>query len=183
MVKSVEAVEERLLKSTRALAKAGIPYAVACGNAVAAWVDRVDSATVRNTCDVDLMIRREDLPRVTVALEAEGFVYRHAAGIDMFLEGPGGKARDAVHLIFSGVRVRPTDAFPNPEVDDSEDFPNFRVLSLTALVQVKLAVHRDKDRTHLRDFIDVGLVDDTWPATLPPLLGQRLQDILDTPEG
>ena len=44
-----------------ALEGAGIPYAVAGGNAVASWVARVDEAAVRNTQDVDILIRREDL--------------------------------------------------------------------------------------------------------------------------
>jgi hypothetical protein len=39
------------------------------------------------------------------------------------------------------------------------------------------------DRTHLRDLIGVGLVDATWSARLPPLLGARLQQLLDDPNG
>jgi hypothetical protein len=48
---------------------------------------------------------------------------------------------------------------------------------------MKLTSFRDKDRTHLRDLIDVGLVDAGWPAALPPELGARLQQLLDDPEG
>jgi hypothetical protein len=33
-----------------------------------------------------------------------------SAGIDMFLDGPDAKARDAVHVIFSGQKVRPEDS-------------------------------------------------------------------------
>ncbi|MFM9959923.1 MAG: hypothetical protein ACKV2Q_01715 [Planctomycetaceae bacterium] len=55
MVAAVEAVHERACRATAALAQAGIPYAVAGGNAVAAWVSRVDRAAVRNTQDVDIV--------------------------------------------------------------------------------------------------------------------------------
>ena len=49
MVRAVEKVKDRLLRATAALEKAGVPYAVVGGNAVAAWVARVDEAAVRNT--------------------------------------------------------------------------------------------------------------------------------------
>jgi hypothetical protein len=48
---------------------------------------------------------------------------------------------------------------------------------------MKLTSYRDKDRMHLRDLIDVGLLDATWPAKFPPELGARLQAILDDPDG
>jgi hypothetical protein len=51
-----------------------------------------------------------------------------------------------------------------------------------ALVHMKLSSHRDKDRTHLRDLIEVGLVDRSWLAKLPPELAERLRGILGTPD-
>jgi hypothetical protein len=48
---------------------------------------------------------------------------------------------------------------------------------------MKLTAFRDKDRTHLRDLIEVGLVDETWVGRLPQELKERLQTLLDTPEG
>src|SRR5215831_2521682 len=82
VVEAVEAVRQRLLRATAALEKAGIPYAVVGGNAVAVWVARVDPAAVRNTQDVDIMIRRADLEAAKSALEGVGFFYRHVKGID-----------------------------------------------------------------------------------------------------
>src|SRR5256885_7377289 len=107
MTRAVEKIRQRLRKATAALEAAGIAYAVVGGSAVAAWVSRVDEAAVRNTRDVNLLLRRADLSAAAAALAASGFVHRHAAGIDMFLDGPGGKARDAVHVIFAGEKVRP----------------------------------------------------------------------------
>ncbi len=55
--------------------------------------------------------------------------------------------------------------------------------SLDALVRMKLTSFRDKDRVHLRDLIGVGLVDADWVARVPAPLGDRLQSVLDDPEG
>jgi hypothetical protein len=180
---AVENVRRRLLRATSALEKAGIAYAVADGNAVAAWVGRVDQAAVRNTQDVDILIRRADLQAVTAALAGEGFVYRYAAGIHMFLDGPGAKARDAVHVVFANEKVRASYPEPAPDVTEAEAATPFRVLTLPALVRMKLTSFRDKDRTHLRDLIDVGLVDASWPDRLPSELASRLRELLANPEG
>ena len=48
---------------------------------------------------------------------------------------------------------------------------------------MKLTSFRDKDRTHLRDLIEVGLLDASWLARVPDALRSRLQQLLDTPEG
>src|SRR6201746_1528317 len=105
MLSAVEKIRERLLRASKALEAAGIPYAVAGGNAVAAWVSRIDEAAVRNTQDVDVLLRREDLERTKSALSAVGFVFRHVKSVDMFLDGSGAKARDAIHVIYAGEKV------------------------------------------------------------------------------
>jgi len=183
MIRAVEKVRQRVLRAASALEKAGIPYAVAGGNAVAAWVSRVDEAAVRNTQDVDVLLRRSDLDAAKTAMAEAGFVYRRAAGVEMFLDGPGAKARDAVHVVFAGEKVRPEYAAPAPDVSESEATASFRVVGLESLVRMKLTSFRDKDRTHLRDFLQVGLIDATWVERLPSELGARLQELLDTPDG
>ena len=182
MIRAVEKVKERLLRASAALEKAGVPYAVIGGNAVAAWVSRVDEAAVRNTRDVDLLLRRSDLDRATVALEAAGFVYRHAASIDMFLDGPNAKARDAVHVIFAGEKIRAEDFAPAPDVSEAAPADAFRVVNLEALIRMKLTAYRRKDQVHLLDMLDVGLIDASWVAQLPPGLAARLQQLIDNPE-
>jgi len=183
MIRAVEKVRQRVLRAASALEKAGIPYAVAGGNAVAAWVSRVDEAAVRATQDVDVLLRRRDLDAAKTAMAEAGFVYRRAAGVEMFLDGPGAKARDAVHVVFAGEKVRPEYPAPAPDVSESEPTASFRVLGLESLVRMKLTSFRDKDRTHLRDLLDVGLIDAAWVERLPPELGARLQELLDTPDG
>jgi hypothetical protein len=176
-------IQERLERTATALENAGIPYAIIGGNAVRAWVAQADEAAVRTTRDVDVLLRRTDLPAATAALEAAGFNYRHVRGIDMFLDGPGAKARDAVRVIFAGEKVRPEDAVPAPEITEAEKIDRHRVLKLDALVRMKLTSFRVKDRMHLIDMIDVELLDSTWPNRLPPELAPRLQELLDNPEG
>src|SRR5687767_4719184 len=148
MVNAVEEVRQRLLRATAALRAAQIPYAVAGGNAVAAWVSSVDESAARNTQDVDILIRRDDLAAVRTALEAAGFTYRHAAGMDIFLDGAGAKPREAVHIIFANEKVKPLEPVANPDVSQSQDAGAFSILALEALVQIKLTAFRDKDRTH-----------------------------------
>jgi len=183
MVRAVEKVRERLLRATAALENASIPYAVCGGNAVAVWVTRVDESAVRNTRDVDILIRRSDLDAVKTALMVAGFDYTHTAGLDLFLDGPSARARDAVHIVFAGEKVRPEELLPNPDVTESVPSDQFRVLDLEALVRIKLTSFRDKDRTHLRDLLDVGLIDGNWCWRYPDELAARLQVLIDTPDG
>jgi Uncharacterised nucleotidyltransferase len=183
MVTAVEKVRERLRRAAKALEEAQIPYAVVGGNAVAAWVSEVDESAVRNTRDVDILLRRNDLDRAKEALAKAGFIYRHVKSIDMFLDGPDTRARDAVHILFAGEKVRKEDLVETPDVADSKPTATFRVVNLEPLVRMKLTSYRDKDRTHLRDMLDVGLVDASWPDRLPPELAERLQVLIDNPEG
>ena len=183
VVSAVEKVRQRLLRATAALEHAGVAYAVAGGNAVAAWVRRADEAAVRNTQDVDILLRRADLTAARDALGREGFVYRHVAGMDIFLDGENAKAREAVHIIFAGEKVRPNETMPNPDVTDTEQADDYVILSLGALVQIKLTAFRTKDQMHLRDMLDVELIDETWKSRYPLELAERLQLLIDDPDG
>jgi hypothetical protein len=183
VIRAVEAVKDRLFRAAKALDDAGVPYAVIGGNAVALWVSRVDEAAVRNTQDVDITIRRADFEAAKAALEGAGFIYRHVKGIDMFLDGRGAKARDAVQVIYAAEKVRGDDLAPAPDVTESERTERFRVLSLEALVRMKLTSYRRKDQVHLQDMLDVELIDASWVRRLPAPLAERLQAIIDTPEG
>jgi hypothetical protein len=183
MVRAVEKVRERMVRAAAALTAAGIPYAVAGGNAVAAWVATVDEAAIRNTQDVDIILRREDLEAAKAALAGTGFVFRHVKSIDMFLDGPGAKARDAVHVLFAGEKVRSEDVEPVPAIENVFVKDRVAFMPLAELVRMKLTSNRRKDQVHLLDFLDVGLIDQSWPDRLPPELAARLQQLIDTPDG
>ncbi len=178
-----EKVKERLRRATKALDDAGMPYAVAGGNAVAEWVARADEGAVRGTRDVDVLVRRADLAGVRTALEAAGFVYHQLLDVDMFIDGPQGRPSEAVHLLYAGEKVRPEYEQASPDLDESERAAEFQVTTLEALVRMKLISYRRKDQVHLLDMIGVGLIDATWPARFPPPLGDRLQQLLDDPNG
>jgi hypothetical protein len=183
MERAVQKVQERLERTATTLEQAGIPYAIIGGNAVRAWVAQADEAAVRTTRDVDILLRRSDWPAAVAAMERAGFLYRHVKSIDMFLDGPDAKARDAVHVLFAGEKVTPDDLVPAPDVSEAEEIDRHRTLRLDALVRMKLTSFRRKDQMHLLDMIDVELVDPSWCDRLPPELAARLQELLDNPNG
>ena len=188
MSEAIENVRRRLLRAAATLDAGRVPYAVVGGNAVAAWVSRADVAAVRNTRDVDILLRREDLPSATAALEKAGFHHRRiaslgqAGALHVFLDGPESNVRDALHIVFAAEKTRADQPEPNAGIDESEDAGDFRLIALPALVRMKLSAFRDKDRVHLRDLASVGLLDATWLPRLPEILRTRLAEILATPD-
>lgn len=181
--RAVEKVKDRLRRVTRALNEAGIPYAVIGGNAVQHWVSQVDESVVRNTRDVDIILNEGDIEKAISALSAVGFIYRRSSGVSMFLDGPEAKARDAVHVVFAGRKVREDYPEPAPQIEEYELIEDARTLPLEQLVKMKLTSFRDKDRVHLRDMIAVELIDESWLDRLSPELGARLSRLLDDPHG
>ena len=183
MFRAVELVQERLNRACRALREANVPYAVIGGNAVAAWVATIDDGAVRNTRDVDLLLAEEDLPRATAALRAVGFIRDTVMDTIIFLDGPQGKPSQGLHILLAGRKVKPEYASPTPGVAQAVDLNEKRVIELESLVEMKLNSYRRKDQTHLLDMIQIGLIDGSWPHRFPPQLGQRLQALLDDPDG
>lgn len=182
MVFAVELVRQRLRRATAALEAAGLAYAVAGGNAVAAWVATIDVEAVRNTNDIHIIVRRSDFTAIESALESAGFNHQHAASIDMFMDADGGTPRNAIHLLYANELIKPRDILPVPDVEESQQLDRTRFLKLQALVRYKLVSHRLKDQVHLQDLISLGLVDSTWLESLHPSLADRLKAILDHPE-
>src|SRR5215207_10130777 len=149
MEQGVEQVRRRLEKAATALRGDGIPYAIVGGNAVAAWVSRVDVAAVRNTRCVDILLKRTDSERARAALEAAGFIHCRVASLgkagtmDVFLEGPDAKVRDAVHILWAGERPVPDAIEPNPELLRTEKTDSFELITLEDLVRMKLVSFQD----------------------------------------
>jgi hypothetical protein len=189
MAEGIENVRIRLEKAATALSGLGVQYAVVGGNAVAAWVSRVDAAAVRNTRDVDILLRREDMEAAKAALESAGFIHRRvaslgkAAAMDVFLDGPDAKVRDAIHILWAGEKAVPDAIESTPELGLTELGDGFNLIPLEDLVRMKLISFRDKDRMHLRDLASVGLIDESWPTRFSMPLAERLQVILEDPEG
>lgn len=176
-------VQERLKRAAAALEQAGVSYAVIGGNAVMLWVAQADESGLRPTQDVDLLLGQGMLEQAKTALAAAGFLYRHSCGIDMFLDGPDGKAREAVHVIEAGKLVRPEYTVPAPEITEVVRIQDrVMVITLEALVRMKLTSYRFKDIVHLQDMVGVGLIKPDWPERYPSPLRERLIEVFENPE-
>ncbi len=183
MERAVERVNERLQRTVATLEAAGVPYAVIGGHAVRAWVAQVDEAAVRNTRDVDILVRPSDYPALRDAMVAAGFHERETAGLAMFTETPDGSARDAVHVVLTGEMVRPGEHDPNPDIEPIVRAAGFQTVPLEVLVRMKLNSYRRKDQVHIQDMISLGMVDGSWLDRLPPALAERLAALLADPDG
>jgi RNA polymerase sigma-70 factor, ECF subfamily len=176
---ALDDVTERLQRIASALEGAGVAYALVGGQAVALWVATKDPSAVRTTKDVDILLRREDLPTARGAAAAAGFDYFEVMGVGMFLDRSDPNPRKAVHILWAGEKFRPDCPLPSPTVEESEMLaPGKCVISLAGLVCMKLMSNRDQDRVHLRDMIDVGLIHRELVQTLPPDLATRLSPLL-----
>lgn len=162
------------------LASEGIPYQLIGGMAVMVQVQRVDPSEVRLTKDVDIMIHRSDLEPVKQLAARHGFAFRHAAGLDMLLPHGETKAKNAIHLVFSGEKTNPAQPMPNPPLRPEHVSPHgveIAVIPVADLVQMKLSSNRDIDRVHIRDLDSVGLITHEVERSLPAILRSRLQEI------
>lgn len=176
---ALDEVSDRLHRIVGALETSGIPYALVGGQAVALWVATKDPAAVRTTKDVDILLRRDDLPRARAAATSAGFDYFEVIDTGMFLDRSDPNPRKAVHVLWAGEKVRAEYPLPSPSIDEREmPEPGKYVVSLPALVRMKLMSNRDQDRVHLRDMIDVGLVERSLLSALPGELATRLDALL-----
>jgi hypothetical protein len=132
--------------------------------------------------------------------------------VECFIDGPDGSPRDSVHLLFAEEKVRPTypapsevvkesrgwgfqpqqinllrleapATFRSAEVTESVRAEDYQILSLEALVRMKLNSFRRKDQVHLLDLLEIGLIDASWLPRLLPEHAARLQQLIDDPDG
>lgn len=176
---AIEEVTRRMERIVAALNAADVPYALVGGQAVALWVASRDPAAVRTTKDVDLLVSRDDLPQARAAALTAEMDYFEVLGVGMLLERKNPNPREAVHLVWAGEKVRPEYPLASPRVDEREMLqPGAYVVSLPGLVRMKLVSYRDQDRVHLRDMIDVRLIDRDLVRQLPSVLASRLESLL-----
>ena len=176
---AIEDVTQRFLRVTAAFDAERIPYALVGGQAVALWVATKDPDAIRITKDVDILVRRSDLPAVCRAGLSIGMDYFEVMGVGMLLERDNPNPRRGVHLIWAGEKVRPENPLASPAVNDVERLESGRpVVPLFELVQMKLMANRDQDRVHLRDMIGVDLINRDMLTNLPPELAARLDALL-----
>ena len=124
----------------------------------------------------------EDLDQLKQVMARNGHHYRKNAGLDMFLEGKEDSVRYAIRIVLANRMVKQDDFEPNPDVEPVEYGDGIRILPLERLVRMKLNSFRLKDRVHLLDMIEVGVLDEAWITKFPKPLCDRLQSLMDNPD-
>jgi len=100
--------------------------------------------------------------------------YRHVAGVDMLVQADAPSARRAVHMVFTGEKVKPTDPVTVPALGPSRTLQGVRLIDLADLVRMKLTSFRLKDQMHLKDLEEAGLLTPEIERSLSPVLLERL---------
>ena len=79
--------------------------------------------------------------------------------------------------------VKPNDPVAAPDLSGTDAHEGYRIVDLDRLITMKLTAFRLNDRVHLLDMIDVGLIDASTAARVPPVLRPRLEQLLADPNG
>jgi len=161
----------------RIFSSAGLEYRVVGGLAVYLYVEELEPDAGRLTKDIDIAVRREDLERITKAAEPFGLQHRHVAGVDMLARGRTASARRAVHLVFTGEKVRPEYPEPTPQLGPYRIMKGLRLIPLADLIRMKLTSFRATDEAHLKDLDEAGLITSEIEAGLSPVLAERLDRV------
>ena len=180
MERAVAKVRDRLC-ATAVLNLAGIPYAVVGDHAVASWVTTIDEGAVRNTRDIDLLVRREDLAVITSALERAGFVGAEVLDVTIFLDGPAPSPATRSTCSLPGKKPRRAPiscSLPN----DHRRSCRFSGHHARGFGPHEIAVESRQGSHSCDDLVGVGLIDRSWLGKLPSVLAERLRGILDTPD-
>ena len=161
--------EERLFnlvgvlhKITDTLSIEGISYELIGGLAVLVHVEEANPEYTTLTRDVDLMVCRSDLERIKEIDAKNGFRFR---------------------LVFSGERVRPEQAMPNPPIAPEKKRihgKEIMIIPVPDLLRMKLSSYRDKDRVHVRSMDAAGLITPETEGKLSNDLLARLQHVRRT---
>jgi hypothetical protein len=174
--KRLEQILELASLVDKALSAARVEYRVVGGLATYLYVEEANPDAGRLTRDIDIAVQRPDLDRIAQAVRPFGLEYRHAAGLDMLIQ-VGEPARRAVHLVFTGEKVRPHYSEPVPELGSSHTIQGIHLIALPDLVRMKLTSFRAKDEAHLKDLDEAGLITPEIVAALSPVLLERLVQV------
>jgi len=160
------------------LSAAGGPYAIVGGNAINYWVATKNQYATVTTRDVDILARREDLDRICAVMADLKFDRADLRKLVMFVSPDEPDRRSGVHMLWANELVRPSYLAPSPDPDESiVTADGRRVVSLAAIVRMKLTSLRSKDRVHLELLLSVGLIGSQIRESLPPPLAERLAEI------
>lgn len=158
-----------------AFSAAGVDYRVVGGLATYLYVEEALPDAGRLTKDVDIAVRRSDLERIEAAVAPYGWMYRHTAGVDMLVQADSPSARRAVHMFFTGERVKADSPEATPGLGEGRTINGIRLIPLEDLVRMKLTTFRAKDEAHINDLDEAGLITPDMEANLSPVLLERLR--------
>ena len=158
----------------KAFSSAGLDYRVIGGLAAYLYVEDKAPDAGRLTKDIDIVVRREDLQKIAAAVEPFGLRYRHVAGVDMLVQADAPSARRAVHMVFTGEKVRPEYPETVPGLGPSRVLQGVRLIDVADLIRMKLTSFRSKDETHIKDLDEAGVITPEIEAGLPEQLRERL---------
>lgn len=160
-----------------AFSSAGLEYRVIGGLATYLYVEEAEPDAGRLTKDIDIAVRRPDLPLIAQVVEPFGLKYRHVAGVDMLVQAGEPSARRAVHLVFTGEKVRKEYPEVVPELGRYRTIGGIRLIPLPDLIRMKLTSFRLKDQMHLKDMEEADLITADIEADLSPILRDRLMQV------
>ena len=160
----------------KAFSAAGLDYAVVGGLATYLYVEENLPDAGRLTRDIDIVVRRGDLNAIAQAVESYGLEYRHVAGVDMLIQ-KGQPARRAVHMVFSGEKVREQYPEETPDMLPPRILHGVRLVPAEALIRMKLSSFRLKDQMHLKDLDEAGVITPDIAEGLSPVHRNRLEQV------
>ena len=172
--KRVEQLFDLAQRVEAAFAAAGLEYRVVGGLATYLYVEQAQPDAGRLTRDIDIAVKRSDLEKIAVSAQAFGLRYRHVAGVDMLVQDAEPTASRAVHLVFTGEKVRPQYTEAVPEIGPGTLIQGIRLISLADLVRMKLTSFRAKDEAHIKDMDEAHLITAEIEASLSEPLRARL---------
>ena len=173
-------VFDRARRFCAALDAAGVPYAICGGMSVMAWVSSRNPDFARTTKDVDVCMRRSDLARAAEAVREVGFVLVEVNGVPMFLDGPDGTPKTAVHVVVAGEPTSRFDREPVPDIGIPvrDEHSEWNRIGILELLTMKLLAMRPHDVAHVADMLRVGLIDESWRRLVPASLTDRFDRAL-----
>ena len=181
---TMSCILDRAQRFCAALDAAGVPYAVCGGMSVMAWISSRNPDFVRTTKDVDVLMRREDLPQAVTALAPAGFTLVDVRGVPMFLDGPDGTPKTAVHIVLADEIVSKHEPVSTPCLGtvQRDGAAVWARVPLESLLEMKLLAMRPHDIAHLGDLLRVGLIDRSWRERIRPELRERFDRAYDEAE-
>lgn len=179
-----ERLQSRMMRAIDALSKANVSFALSGSNATLVWIANCDESGIRYSRNIEVLLQRSDIERALIALARAGFVEKNINGRTYFYDFEPFRQRFANEITFAGeVSEGRCAGCVAPEISETEVVNGIPVVSLNALARLQLGRYRLDDAVDVRDMIGVGMIDQSWTLRLPPLLGERLQGLLDDPDG